>query len=492
MVPREQSQAGHVILSTGLPQKPRIEEYKVEGDPLIGLVPGFDKIPEGFTKFRWNMHVPLPYPFPSRVCVCRPIAVAEKPFLFSIHNHFDRVTRVLQDPGTGATYPAVSLEDKRAAQTLKPGEAGSREMLQSVAWFQGMTDYSTPVEAFSGAQETIKACLAYLSTFLSACQREAPYLVSWLVYPITMFDIGTVCHEVTGFYEPCQHWHHVASAFQIDIGRRLQGPTFFMEPPQALETISPIDTANELLAEALMSLYRGVPRMTVLISYSAVELLANVVYGRARAAQLTADGVPLAYAEHIEELERKREDAAFLFHAGIEKASGRSFLREQKQQYDALCEVKKLRNKVAHSGYKPTLDEARAAHKLCCEAVRWYADVGKLPVKPLLPDATASSPQIAVSFLCGGHQFVAAGPPEVAASVSTSASGPECFEATTVQTPAQLMPDAEAVATSAEASVGCSPSIMTQSEPASENRIENTGVDTAPPAAHDADVYPEA
>jgi hypothetical protein len=53
-----------------------------------------------------------------------------------------------------------------------------------------------------------------------------------------------------------------------------------------------------------------------------------------------------------------------------------------------------MRHRVAHTGYKPTLDEAREAHKVCCEAVRWFAGVGGMPVKPMLPEATMTFPGI--------------------------------------------------------------------------------------------------
>jgi hypothetical protein len=56
--------------------------------------------------------------------------------------------------------------------------------------------------------------------------------------------------------------------------------------------------------------------------------------------------------------------------------------------------LQKMRHRVAHTGYKPTMDEAREAHKLCCEAVRWFAGVGGMPVKPMLPDAKVTFPGI--------------------------------------------------------------------------------------------------
>jgi hypothetical protein len=112
-----------------------------------------------------------------------------------------------------------------------------------------------------------------------------------------------------------------------------------MEPPTALQSQSPVDTANELLAEALMSLY----------------------------------------------------------HRGLKKASGRSLMEEKKQQYDALLSLQQIRHNVAHIGYKPTFDEAQKGHRLCCEVLQWLARVGGYPVKPLLSNPADSSSGIVAS-----------------------------------------------------------------------------------------------
>jgi|GEM_PF-4677972 len=59
-----------------------------------------------------------------------------------------------------------------------------------------------------------------------------------------------------------------------------------------------------------------------------------------------------------------------------------------------MTPFQKMRHRVAHTGYKPTLDEAREAHKVCCEAVRWFSGVGGMTVKPMLPDAKVTFPGI--------------------------------------------------------------------------------------------------
>src|SRR5262249_47742687 len=131
----------------------------------------------------------------------------------------------------------------------------NRESLQSVAFLDGQTDFATHAEAIAGAEQKIKAGLAYLASYLAACQRDAPYLSSWLVYPVSMFDIGTVYQEVRAYCETHQRWELHSCGLQISMARKLQQPTFFIEPPTNLQSESPLDTANELLAEALMALY---------------------------------------------------------------------------------------------------------------------------------------------------------------------------------------------------------------------------------------------
>src|SRR5262245_2338440 len=273
----------------------------LQSDLVITMVPGFDKVSEKLTKFRWNMQVPLPYPFPAKNCVRRLVTIAGRPYSFEIHNHFDRVTQTVRANETSAPWVQSFLHDKRLPMPAPPANCigMAREQLQSVVFFDGQTDYLSPAEAFAGADSTIKSCLEWLASFLAACQREAPYLTAWLVYPVSIFDVGTVHHEVRAFCTTHNQWHFFSSALHTSLGRQLQQPTFFMEPPAMLDAATPLDTTNELLAEALMALYRGMPRLTVVNSYTALESLANVVYSEGRVAQLLANNVPKEYAESV-------------------------------------------------------------------------------------------------------------------------------------------------------------------------------------------------
>jgi hypothetical protein len=367
----------------------------LEPDSMVVINPNHPELPGHLTQFRWRMHLSLPYPFPSRDCVSRSVTLLDKPYSFSLHNHYNRVIQTIGSQPSGPVYFRVLLEDKRTPASDYPDcVVFTREELQSLAIFDDLTEYPSHNEAFAGADKKIKACFEWLASFLSSCQRSAPYLTSWLVYPISMFDVGTVYHEVLAFCSTHQSWNSLSSGVAMTPGRQLQLPTFVMIVPQSVDIASPMDAADELLAEASMSLLRGMTRLTVLNSYTAVESLANVVFSKTKIAKLVANNMPQEMAEESVEDERKRHrtEGGFLFHKGMKSASGRSLLEENKQQYDSLLRLQELRHRVAHTGYKPTRTEAQGAHRLCCETAQWLAEAGGYPVKTLLPSATDSFP----------------------------------------------------------------------------------------------------
>jgi hypothetical protein len=373
--------------------------YLLERNFLVTIKPGVGPRPH-LSAFHWRMHFSLPYPFPAKECVKQSVTIMDKEYSFSIHNHFNRVIKMLRQGDSGPTYFSAVLEDKRRPLESYTGCVSfAREALQSVVIFEELTDYPSGEAAFEAAETKIGKCCEWLASFLSACQRAAPYLTSWLVYPVSLFDAGTVYHDVTAFCSNHGQRHVVASGVAISMGRQLQNPAFVMDVPESVEGSAPLDAANELLAESLMSLFRGMPRLAVLNAYTAVESLANVVFTATKVGMLVGHNVPKEVAEKLveEERERHRTEPQFLFNKGIKDASGRSLLDEDKERYDALLQLQKMRHRVAHTGYKPTLDEAREAHKVCCEAVRWFAGVGGMPVKPMLPDADSAFPGISTA-----------------------------------------------------------------------------------------------
>jgi hypothetical protein len=99
-----------------------------------------------------------------------------------------------------------------------------------------------------------------------------------------------------------------------------------MDVPSGTESNSRLDSTNELLAEAMMSMVRGMPRLTVLNAYAAVESLANVVFKATKIQKLVSANVPPEVAEEMVEDERVRHrtEVKFLFHRGLKWATGRS------------------------------------------------------------------------------------------------------------------------------------------------------------------------
>lgn len=367
----------------------------MDGDLAVTVFPGREHVSEHLAKFRWNMQVALPYPFPSRICLVRDICVEGLPYSFQIHNHFNRISQILRDPSTGATWPRSFMHDKRMPLPKQPDECVgvNTQSLQSVVFFDGRTDYPTATEAWAKSHERMQACQDYLASFLAACQRDAPYMSAWLIYPISLFEVGSVHCEIRGFCTKHDAWHLLDSGMQSSLGRQLQQPIFFMNIPDAAESVSPLDVANELLAEALMASYRGMPRLTVINSYTALESFANSVFAQMQTARLISNGVDKEYAESVVEdhRSRHRNDASFLYHSGIKTASGKSLKEENEYLYDAVMRTREIRHKVAHTGHKPSLNEAREVHRFCCEAVQWLTAVAGLPVKPLRPAPEDSS-----------------------------------------------------------------------------------------------------
>lgn len=328
----------------------------IDRNVLLTLAPNFEKAPSHLSKFRWGVMISLPFPFPSKQCVKRTETIDGRKFKVEIHNHYNRILATTKQGTAGPMYFRVLLEDKRQPkETYENCVSFSREPLPAVVIFEELKEYDTPNDAFSGANDKISRCFEWLGAFLTACQRSAPYMAAWLIYPISHFDVGTVYHQVTADCAKHRGRHLFASAASISFGRHLSNPLFAMDVPAQNESAEPMDTANELLAEALMSLFRGMPRLAVLNSYTAVESFANVVFATSKIERLVANNVPREIAEEVVEDERKRHrtEASFLYHRGMKSATDRSLHDERKDLYSELLKLQDLRHRVAHTGYKP-------------------------------------------------------------------------------------------------------------------------------------------
>jgi hypothetical protein len=352
----------------------------------------------GATRFRWGMHVSLPFPLPSRVCIHRVASTIAGEFDFSLHNGLDRLFLQSKQPGS---LPQVSLIPRGQApppstETL----VVVRDGLQSVAAYVEKSEAVSQDDAFKGADQKIKACFQHLSDFLAAFQSSAPYLASWQVYPISQFDVGCAFHVVEHLCPTSGRWEHLASGMTFNLARQLQQPLCHLDAPAENRPALPSDLSNELLAEAQLLVFRGLTRLAVINSYQAVESLANVVFKQARTTQLLAAGRTASDAEHQAEDDRKanRTRIQYLVHTGLQPARGRSLCSESKEKYDQLLALQKVRNQVVHAGLRPSVDQAESGHLVCCEVVQWLCEVGKLPVRALLPDEKDIAPGLQSAF----------------------------------------------------------------------------------------------
>jgi hypothetical protein len=337
----------------------------------LTIAPQSEQLPScGATRFRWGIHIALPFTLPSRTCLHQKVVLEGQEYDYSIHNYLDRLTVF---PVSQTTWPSVYLVERSQPTPLqRTGWRQARETLQSVACFVEVAEYNNPAAAFANAGDKIKACFRFLSDHLAALQSSMPYLASWQIYPLSQFDVGLVYHGVEHFCPPKERWDSYRTGLTINIARQLHQPLSLVRFPHGAGTTTPADLSNELLAEAQVSLFRGLYRPVVLNSYQAVESLANVVFKAKQTAKLMTGGLAQAIAEAEAEKTRfkHRVDIKFLVHHGLFEACSHSLCNEHKGKYDDLCELNKLRHKVAHAGEKPSPSEAEAAHLLCCEVVQ--------------------------------------------------------------------------------------------------------------------------
>jgi hypothetical protein len=219
---------------------------RLDHDMRFTISPSYDHVPDQFSKFRWQMHLSLPYPFPSRKCVQVRAAIASSEYAVSIHNHFNRVVLNIQASKTSPMYFKAILEEKKHPAKEYPGCVSFvREALPSVVRFEEQKEYASPNDAFAKADSKVKNCADWLAEYLGTWQREAPYLETWHVYPVTLFELGTIYHEVHGFCTKHNCWEAFGTAVTSSPGRSLSNPTFFMEAPRSSNPTTALDTANE-------------------------------------------------------------------------------------------------------------------------------------------------------------------------------------------------------------------------------------------------------
>lgn len=358
------------------------------------LHPGTAPVTCGATQFRWEMHVALPFCLPARSPLAEEVTVDGRTYAFSLRSSVDRV---ITFPASPPSWPSVRLVARsEPSPTPARGQRLQREPLQSVACYEDRTEASDAITAFGNANEKVQACFRHLSAALSRIQRAMPYLASWQVYPLSQFDVGLVYHTVTHFCPNTRRWDHVSTGITINLARQLHHPLCRLALDEPVVCPPSLELSHELLAEAQVALFRGLLRTTVLISYQAVESFANHVFKEKQTAAFVAVGKPPATAEAEAEQLRKSNNVKidFLVHRGLQAAIGRSLFLDDQKTYDALCQLKKLRNQVAHAGRNPTQQEAEDGYALCCDVMRWLSGIGGYPVRPLLPDTESVANEV--------------------------------------------------------------------------------------------------
>lgn len=381
--------------------------FNFEETALVTISPNFPPPKCGATRFRWQMHAPLPFVIPSQKCLNTSFERDGRKYMAGFHNHFDRETITSKVPGA---IPVVRLVEKQKDGTTPsappPERRVFREYLQSVVLVVEDKEHNSVSDAFQSAEKKIKDCFEFLGEYLGQIQRSLPYMTTWSLYPVSIFDVGVVHHRVDHFCPTTNKWDPMGCGVSMSLPRQLRAPLFLVDLEHMGNTPPELDLANELLAEAQLAIFRRIPRLAVLNSFTAAETLANSVYRSMRQSQLIGRGVAQDRAEAMAENERRshRTDERFLFGSGMKEATGRSLFEENKKVYDDLIRLEEnVRHQVSHRGARPSIEEARASLVTCCEAVRWLCDVAGMAKKEMtaaldksLPglSATSNSPHV--------------------------------------------------------------------------------------------------
>ena len=195
--------------------------FRFDENAMVTIAPDFPAPACGATRFRWAMHVALPYPLPLKQCVHQIAPTSKGDFRFGVHAHLDRVIRIPTIKGAipqvflrkGLPFPAHTHNSETAFTE-------HRELLQSVAVFEECTEHPNPKDAFHDAATKVNVCFSFLTDFLLSIQKSMPYMASWMIYPISMFDVGTAHHSVEHFCPNGDRWTLVGSGLTINLAVR--------------------------------------------------------------------------------------------------------------------------------------------------------------------------------------------------------------------------------------------------------------------------------
>ncbi|HTQ38791.1 MAG TPA: hypothetical protein VMJ32_07170 [Pirellulales bacterium] len=369
-----------------------------------------------FKRYKWYMYAHLPYPFPSKSPIERVTTIGQRSYKLTIDNNVE-LSFILGPKYATPPFPIAKLKSRDPVGSGKISISESDT--KSLIVFEELAEHITAKDALKDDGVKVNDCFDILSEFLSLCQRQVPYLASWLIYPVSLAECALFYQAVSGYDEDKKGWSPCASIICIGQMHDISAPAFELGELDSPEHSS-IVVPNELLAEGQMALVRGVPRQAVWNSYCAIELLANLVFKAKQTDFLVSLGNDRDQAEiQAEELRKThRTDIKFLLHWGLKAACGRSLSDEQQNDYEEVCELRKLRHLAAHAGKPVSGGKGRKAYLLSCRVVRWLAEVGNLPVKPLNPSVDKlqlNSPAGTMLFDKVGVHFLATIPKDAMA-----------------------------------------------------------------------------
>lgn len=329
--------------------------------------------------YEWGVTFALPFPMPAKQCFGYDIELSGDSFRFDIHNCMDYFLYY----STKGVMPFARVhfvkKNEPDPELPEPFE-GKRHKQSAISIYLLNRRFATAMEAFKGSRERNAACLQHLNDTLAKWQQHAPFSCAGLVYPLRELDIPESHFTVYLVRDGRRESFSSVRRTLAELG--LSKPMFRMVSPEEQAAIPEmIQVPYELMAEALVALQRGATRLSLLSSYSAVELFANNVFKDL--ADKCRDNGDVPRSEQIlKERFGNRTNIRFLAHYGLKKFTSRSLHDSDKHLYDEVLALMELRHQLAHAGEKPSEKEAEMAFQVCCKALKWFGDVAGIVVKP--------------------------------------------------------------------------------------------------------------
>jgi hypothetical protein len=318
-------------------------------------------------RFRWSVHIPLPFFWPDKKCVHRKLTILDEQFELAIHNHFNQCRAIRK----GAPWLWFAwLVEKNQKLKIPLDFQYSVHALKGVAVFAQEKEFADQESATANAADKINACFDVLSELILNWQKAAPYNIGYMARPVSMREVDEVYHNTLYWNEQTGRWETVASFPVLNIDKHSNGPRAYSELPES-ENSTLADVANKLLAEASVALYGNSYRTVIVSSYSAVDNLAAQIHKQRKKPKGTA------------EKEYKESPLSYRLRCQLKDSCGRGLKEDLVSVFTRFKAFEKTRHSVVHEGYKPTRKEAHAAYDAACEVVQWLCGIAELPIKPM-------------------------------------------------------------------------------------------------------------